>query len=206
MKFQYLVPLAFILVSATASADGFYALGEVTHSNNSLNRDAFNNELSASGATGLTSSDKGSGNQWRLQGGYRFSPNLAVEGGFIDFGKDKYTAAYAGGSAQGKLKASGIDVAAVLSLPVTDSFSVFGKAGVVAAKVKSSLVANAPATAASGSSSATVVRPLLGVGASYKLTQNVDLRADFDHVSGLGKTSTGKMSDNMFSLGVGYNF
>jgi OmpA-OmpF porin, OOP family len=48
---------------------------------------------------------------------------------------------------------------------------------------------------------------LLGVGASYKLTQNVDLRADFDHVSGLGKSSkTGKMDDNIFSLGAVYNF
>ena len=206
MKFQHLAPLAFILVSAAASAEGFYALGEVTYSNNSLKRDSFDNELIANGATGLSSSDKGNGNQWRLQGGYRFSPNLAVEAGFIDFGKAKYSAEYAGGSAQGKLKASGIDVAALLYLPVTDSFSVFGKAGVVAAKVKSSLVADASASGASNSSSTNIVRPLIGVGANYKLTQSVDLRADFDHVSGLGKVSTGKMNDNMFSLGVGYNF
>jgi OOP family OmpA-OmpF porin len=105
---------------------------------------------------------------------------------------------------QGSVKAAGFDIAAVLSLPVTDSFSVFGKAGVVAARVKTSLVADA--LALNSSSSTTVVRPLLGLGASYKLTRNVDLRADFDHVSGLGKTATGKMNDNMFSLGVGYNF
>lgn len=206
MKFQYLAPLAFFVVSATASADGFYALAEVTHSNNSLKRDTFDNELSANGGTGLSSSDKGSGNQWRLQGGYHFNQNLAVEAGFIDFGKAKYSAAYAGGAAQGQLKASGIDVAAILSLPVTDSFSLFGKAGAVAARVKSSLVADAPASTASSSSSTNVLRPLLGVGANYKLTQNVDLRADFDRVSGLGKVATGKMNDNMFSLGLGYNF
>lgn len=206
MKFQYLAPLAFILVNATASAEGFYVLGEVTHSSNKLKRNTFDNALTSNGATGLSSSDKGGSNQWRLQGGYRFSPNLAVEGGFIDFGKAKYTATYSGGSAQGKVKASGVDVAAVLSLPVTDDFSVFGKAGVVAARVKTSLSADAPANAASGSSSSTVVRPLLGLGASYKLTQNVDLRADIDHVSGLGKSATGKMSDNMFSMGLGYNF
>ena len=206
MKFQHLAPLALILVTAAASAEGFYGVGEVTHSNNSLNNSTFDKELTAKGATGLSSNDKGSGNQWRLQGGYRFNQNLAIEAGFIDFGKDKYTATYAGGSAQGKVKASGVDVAAILSLPVTDSLSVFGKAGVVAARVKSSLVAEAPASAASNSSSVNVVRPLLGVGASYKLSENVDLRADFDHVSGLGKVATGKMNDNMFSVGVGYNF
>ena len=204
MKFHYLAPLALILVSATASADGFYALGEVTHSNNSLKRSTFDNELTAAGATGLSSSDKGGSNQWRLQGGYRFNQNLAIEAGFIDFGEAKYSATYSGGTAQGKLKAAGVDVAAVLSLPVTDSFSVFGKAGIVAARVKSTLTADA--LAVNGSTSTNVVRPLLGLGASYKLTQNVDLRADFDHVSGLGKTATGKMNDNMVSLGVGYNF
>lgn len=52
-----------------------------------------------------------------------------------------------------------------------------------------------------------VVRPLLGVGALYKLSDHVDLRADYDHVSGLGKSNkTGKMDANLFSLGLAYNF
>ena len=84
---------------------------------------------------------------------------------------------------QGKLKAAGVDVAA---------------------RVKSTLVADV--LTVNGSTSTNVVRPLFGLCASYKLNQNVDLRADFDHVSGLGKTATGKMNDNMVSLGVGYNF
>lgn len=179
----------------------------MTHSSNSLNRGNFDGELAANGATGLSSRDQGQGNQWRLQGGYRFNENLALEGGFIDFGKAKYTADYQGGSAQGRVKAAGIDVAAVLSLPVGENFSVFGKAGAVAARVKSTLTADAPASLASNNASVNVVRPLFGVGATYKLSQNVDLRADLDHVGGLGKTaSTGKMNDNMFSLGLGYNF
>ncbi|MGE5470366.1 MAG: outer membrane beta-barrel protein [Bacteroidota bacterium] len=207
MKIQQLAPFVFVFVTAAASAEGFYGVGEMTHSNNSLNRSNFDNELTANGATGLSSSDHGNSNQFRLQGGYRFNENLAVEAGYIDFGKAKYTADYAGGSAQGKVKAGGMDVAALLALPLTDRFSVFGKAGVVAARVKSTLVADAPAALASGNTSTTVIRPLLGVGASYKLTQNVDLRADFDHVNGLGKAlKTGKMDDNMVSFGVGYNF
>jgi opacity protein-like surface antigen len=51
------------------------------------------------------------------------------------------------------------------------------------------------------------VRPLLGLGALYKLSDHVDLRADYDHVSGLGKSDkTGKMNANLFSLGMAYNF
>lgn len=204
MKLHSLAPLALILASMTASAEGFYVLGEVTHSSNSLKSSTFDNQLTAAGAAGLSSSDTGGSNQWRLQGGYRFSTNLAVEAGFIDFGKAKYSATYGGGTAQGTLKASGVDVAAVLSAPLTDNFSVFGKAGIVAARVKSTLVADA--LPVNSSSSSNVVRPLFGLGASYKLTQNLDLRADFDHVSGLGKNATGKINDNMVSLGIGYNF
>ena len=208
MKLRNLVPLALFALTPTAFADGFYGVGEVTHSSASLDRGYFDNALTANGAVGLSSSDKGSSNKWRLQGGYRFNPNLAVEAGYIDFGKAKYQAAYGmGSSAQGSLKAGGVDVAALLSLPLNDSFSVFGKVGMVAAKVKSNLVAGAPAAAASGKESENVVRPLLGVGALYKLTDNVDLRADYDRVSGLGKSSkTGKFDANMFSLGVAYNF
>jgi len=207
MKFQYFASLALLALTTTAFADEFYVMGQVTHSSATLDRSHFDNVLTANGASGLSSSDDGNSNQWRLQGGYRFNQYFAVEGGYIDFGEAKYKADYNGGSSQGSLKAGGADVAALLSLPLSDSFSVFGKAGVVVANVKSSLSAGAPASLASGKASTNDVLPLLGVGAILKVTQNVDLRADYDHVSGLGDAQkTGKMDDNMFSLGVVYNF
>ena len=207
MKLQHLASLALLALSIPAFADGFYGVGELTRSSASLDRAHFDGALTANGATGLSSSDSGNSTKWRLQGGYRFNPNLAVEAGYIDFGKAKYTATYSGGSAQGSLKAGGVDVAALAGLPLNDSFSVFAKAGVVAASVKSRLTASGLAALASGDASTHVVRPLLGVGALYKLTDNLDLRADYDHVSGLGKSDkTGKMNANLFSLGIAYNF
>ena len=207
MKLQHLASFALLALSTPAFADGFYGVGEITRSNLSLDRNHFDSALLANGATGLSSGDSGNPTKWRLQGGYRFNPNLAVEAGYIDFGKAKYTAAYTGGSAQGSLKAGGVDVAALVGLPLNDSFSVFAKAGVVAAKVDSRLAASGAAVAASGDASTHVVRPLLGLGAIYKLSDHVDLRADYDHVSGLGKSDkTGKMTANMVSLGVAYNF
>ncbi len=207
MKFQQLAPLALFALASSAFADGFYGLGEVTHSQTSLDKNYFNDALTAHGATGLSSSDSGSGNQWRLQGGYRFNEYLAAEAGYIDFGKAKYSASYAGGAASGSLKAGGVDLAALVSMPLNDRFSVFGKAGVVFADVKSSLSAGAPASLASGDTSKNVVRPLLGLGADYKLSEKVDLRTEFDRVSGLGDSGkTGKMDSNMISMGVIYKF
>lgn len=207
MKLQHLAPLALLALSSTALADGFYGVGEVTYSSNSLDHAHFDSALISNGAIGLSSDDSGSGYHWRLQGGYRFNPNFALEGGYIDFGKADYTASYSGGSAEGSLKAGGVDLAALLLLPLNDGFTVFGKLGAVAAKVDSSLTAGAPATLASGSESVHVYEPLVGVGALYKASDKIDLRADYDYVAGLGKSSkTGKLDANMFSLGIAYNF
>jgi len=207
MKSLFFISLGLIALSPAAFAAGFYGVGQATHSRTSLDNDYFNGELAAGGATSLSTSDNGSGNQWRLQGGYRLNQYLALEAGYIDFGQADYKASYTGGSARGDLKAGGVDVAALASVPLNDSFSVFAKAGVVFAHVKSSLSAGAPASLASSDSTSNVVRPLLGIGANYKLTQNVDLRADFDHVSGLGDSSkTGKMDANMISVGFAYTF
>lgn len=207
MKLHHFAALALIALTTMASADGLYGVGEVTYSSASLDNSYFDNALATSGATGLSSSDSGGSYQWRLQGGYRFNPYLALEVGYIDFGKADYQAAYAGGSAQGSLKAGGVDMAALLLLPLNDSFSIFGKLGVVDATVKANLQAGAPAASATGDTSVNSVRPLLGLGATYKLTDNVDLRADYDYVSALGSSSkTGTMDVNMFSMGAVYNF
>ncbi|CAN5429480.1 outer membrane beta-barrel protein [soil metagenome] len=208
MKFLKLAPLAFFaLTSVIASAEGAYVLGELTHSRDKLDSSYFDSKLGANGAVGAASTSTGSGNEFRIQGGYRLSPNLAVEGGYIDFGKTKYQATYAGGTAQGTLKAGGVDIAARGILPVSDKIDLFAKGGLVAARVKSSLTAGAPAGGATGDTSKTVVRPLLGIGAQYKLTEKVSLRLDLDHVSGLGSSSqTGKMSATMLSGGLAYSF
>lgn len=208
MKRSTCFSLLFLVASSSAFADGFYVLGEVTGSSTSLSKSHFDNGLTGAGATSLKSKDDGKSAQWRMQGGYLFSPNFAVEAGYIDLGKSKYKASYdTAGVARGELKAGGIDVAALGILPISNAFSVFGKVGVIGAKVDSRLSADAPASAASGKDSTHEALPLLGLGAKYKLTDNLDLRADFDHVSGIGKSSkTGEMNSNMLSVGVAYNF
>jgi OOP family OmpA-OmpF porin len=202
MNAAKLIPLVLLTLSTGALADNdLYVVGEVTHSRDTLKTSTFDSQLTPP----VTSNGKSNGNQWRLQLGYKVNPNFAVEAGYIDFGKAKYSATYgvSGGTAQGTVKAGGFDIAALGILPVADNFSVFGKAGIVAARVKSSLT---DATA-SGEVSSNVISPLIGLGASYKVSDNMDVRAEYDHVSNLGKTSTtGKMSANMLSVGVAYHF
>lgn len=69
--------------------------------------------------------------------GYRISPNFAFEGGHIDLGRSKYTAAYSGGTGPGSLKAGGLDVVGLAMLPLDKEVMVFAKGGFIAAKIKS---------------------------------------------------------------------
>ena len=210
MRIKATLPLLFSFITisslAAGTADGFYLTGQVTHSSSSLDQSGFSSTLSSAGANNVGSSSSSSGNQWRLQLGYQLNPNFAVEEGYIDFGKTGYTANYTGGSASGTQQPGGIDVVALGILPLTPEFSVFGKLGAVTAKTKTSLVSSNLA-AANISNSSTATRPLFGLGASYNLQTNLDLRADVDHVSGLGKSGQGgSVSDNMVSVGVSYHF
>ena len=198
--------LCLLLMSTGAMADDWYVLGEVTHSKDKLDTSHTDALLANAGATGLSSDGKSNGNQWRLQLGYQINPNVAVEGGYIDFGKAKYSATYTNpGSASGTVKAGGVDVAVLGILPVTDSVSLFGKLGAVAAHVKSDITATG--VTSPGSSSANVVAPLLGLGASFKVGDATEIRTEFDHVSKLGKSDrTDKLTSDMLSIGLAYHF
>lgn len=209
MTVRKLIPFAILLLGSHAAlADGLYVLGDISHSFDKLDKGTFDSALSGAGAgSPLTSSDRGGSNQWRLQLGYGLSENFAVEAGYIDFGKSKYSASYSGGSASGELKSGGFDLALLGILPVSEEFSLFGKLGVVAANTKSSLTATGSGSAASGKDSAREVLPLVGLGVSYKLSDNLDLRSEYDRVSGLGKSGkTGTMDSNMLSIGLAYHF
>lgn len=209
MKRTKLLPLSLLMISANTWAAGnhFYVLGEVSHSKDTLSTSTNDSALIGAGAANLTSNGEGSHNQWRLQFGYQFNPYFAMEAGYIDFGKANYTASYNGGSADGTVKAGGLDIAALGILPLSYGFSVFGKVGVAVARVKSNLIATGTANGATIETTSTSAAPLLGVGVTYKISKNVDLRSEFDHVSNLGKSSsTGKLTANMISIGAVYHF
>ncbi len=208
MKTTRIALITLALISSSAWAEeGWYGVGEVSHSSMSYKRGTLDGNLTSAGASGLSSSEKKGSNQWRVQLGYQFNDNFAVEGGYLDLGKAKYNASYSGGTATGTIKSGGVDVAAVAILPLNDKVSLFGKLGVVDAKTKLNLSADGSAAAMDGKTSKTHLSPLVGVGASYQLTQALFLRADLDEATNLGiKNKTGSMHSTIASVGLGDRF
>ena len=119
----------------------------------------------------------------------------------------KYSASYAGGSANASTKASGFNVAAVGILPVNESFSLFGKLGVIDGKVEETVSATGPGGSANASEKTTKWKGNYGVGATYNINKQVGVRAEYERFSKLGDSNTTGTSDvDLFSLGAVFKF
>jgi OOP family OmpA-OmpF porin len=139
----------------------------------------------------------------KLYGGYRLSPYLSIEAQYLDLGKS--TAKYAGtaGTAKEDYRVHALSLAAVGSLPVSDSVSLFAKAGPAVATAKTEV--SSAALGVSASSRRTVL--LAGIGATVRLSQNLEVRAEYERLGQVGKAAvTGRAAPSAFTLGVGYRF
>lgn len=152
-------------------------------------------------------------NGWKLYGGYKLTDMFAVEGGYYSLGDAQETlnTTDADGieydyKADGS--ASGLGLSAVASLPVVDNLEVFGKVGLMKWKSEGTLTAKgtAPNGATATKSSSTELdgtSPLLGVGASYKFTDNWGVRGEYERFK---RTDIGDKDRNVDLLSVGATF
>ncbi|HYL26144.1 MAG TPA: outer membrane beta-barrel protein [Burkholderiales bacterium] len=150
---------------------------------------------------------------WKIFGGYQFTPNLALELGYNDFGRISSDATVTMGgttfTGNARIEATAFELTGVGTWPLAHQFSVYGKLGVYYAETKSS--ANVQQTTppfASGSSSASDNNTNLtfGVGARYDITRNIAVRAEWQRFSKVGGDSTGKGDIDVLAIGGLYRF
>jgi OOP family OmpA-OmpF porin len=146
------------------------------------------------GAYGLTSIDAGSlgtvtiddgDSGFKLYGGFQFNKFLGAEVGYVDFGSFPATA-----GSSGNLSATAFTLAAVGTLPLGESFALYGKAGLWMWEQDSSIATTANADGSD---------LFIGVGARFNLNKNWGLTLDVEQYD----------SDNsvtMTSFGVRYKF
>ncbi len=125
----------------------------------------------------------------KIYGGYSFTPNFALEGGYVDLGKF--------GGANGSLKSNGIFVDAVGKVPLGDTgFSVLGRLGAYNGKLRSDTLG------VIDSERGTNIK--VGLGGQYDFNPNMGLRAEWERyrVDALGV----KANTDMYSVGLNYKF
>ncbi|MDW5415521.1 porin [Iodobacter sp. CM08] len=170
------------LIASPAFAEGFYIGADVGSSNMSV--DVNNNSLDKNNTA------------WGINGGYKFSPYLAAELGYRDFGKaeENYY-----GLANASVKANAVQASVLASYPFNDAFSVFGRLGVASIKVTAEI--NADVLAYSKSNEKTETKALFGIGAQYAFNKNFSLRAEYNQYA---KIENLKLST--FTVGANYSF
>jgi len=201
-----------VLLAATASASAFagdlYVVASIGRSDFDMQKSDIDDAIRAAGVTGINSSFDQYDTAYKVQVGYQFTEYFALEGGYVDLGKSKYSGSFSGGNGHGDIKASGANIVAVGILPLNESFSVFGKLGLINAKVDSTVSVSGPGGSASASTSSTKGRANWGFGATCHLSRQFAVRIEYEQFNKLGDDNTApkKFDAMLVSAGAVYKF
>ena len=126
--------------------------------------------------TSITDDNRDTG--YKLFGGYKFNRNFALEGGYFDLGKFKFSATTApAGTLNGEIKLRGLNLDAVGILPITPKFSAFGRIGLQYARSEDSFSGT---SAANSSASKSAANYKAGVGVQYDFTPSLGMRGEWE--------------------------
>lgn len=182
MKKQLLIATLVVLSGSTAfaSEDDLFGSSKSTSSEGG--------KIYGGASLGKTSIDAGciddscvsfNTTNWKVFGGYKITPNIAVEGGYykiINVEEDDVS-----------LSVTGLGLMGVASLPVSDDVEIFGKAGVMNMKAKARIEEE--------SDSASDSNLLIGAGGTFKVDDNWGIRGEYEHIGG-------DLPINMYSVGA----
>jgi opacity protein-like surface antigen len=192
--------------NAAGAMYGGASLGKTSDGGCDANNTLIDNANTLVGSNLLGKRDCSSANAWKVFGGYKVAPNLAIEGSYVNYGKstENSTVPVIPGinnepnPVSVTTKATGFGASGVASAPVTDELSLFGKMGAMSWKKESkTMVWNSTKTASMDQTvDSSGVDLSLGAGADYKIDDNWGIRGEYEHLNGL--------DSNMYSVGATY--
>ena len=131
---------------------------------------------------------------WKLFGGYRFNPNFALEGTYVDYGSIKANGQTFGVPFSISGDASAFGLAAVGILPLANRVSVFGKLGLLRTEID----VTASGVGGAGSESESDTGLHIGIGVMFDIGQNFSVRAEWER--------NDEAEIDMMSIGVQFRF
>ncbi|MDH4095218.1 MAG: outer membrane beta-barrel protein [Betaproteobacteria bacterium] len=138
----------------------------------------------------------GSDSGIKLFGGFAFNRNIAVEMAFVDLGELTYSGTYFGTPVtNGTLETSGFNFAAVGTIPLNPSFSLFGKLGLFFWEAEASDVTGGFPFVQTIDD----VDVSYGFGASFQFNRNLGMQVEWEQYEAADSIS-------LLSVGVVYRF
>lgn len=192
---------------AQATDLGWYGGANAGVARASIDNGRISRELTAAGfgIGAVTSDDRHNG--FKLFAGYRLSPNLAMEGGYVDLGRYTYTATTTApaGILTGKMRRQGANLDVVGTLPVANRLSAIGRVGMVYISVRDSIVGTGGVLVATPNPAKDDISAKFGFGLQYDLTRNVGLRGEVERYQ--IEDSAGNAGNiNVYSAGIVMKF
>ena len=163
------------------------------------------------GATASSVSKDETDSAFKIYGGYRILPYLAVEGGWADLGKfrvGRNVTAPLAGSLSAEIEASGPYVQAVGILPL-QRFELFATAGLMYATTETTFSTSGAVVLVPGVASTekdSEVEFKFGLGASFSFTRNLAIRAEYERFFDVGTSDTGEGDIDLLSVGIVFRF
>jgi OmpA-OmpF porin, OOP family len=129
----------------------------------------------------------------KVLGGYKFTPNFAIEGGYLDFGKAKATLA---NGVPFTLKVNGLGVGAAFHQDLNQDWNLVGRLGVASLKAEVGVPG--------GSAEDTNAQLYGGLGVGYRITPKMSIDASYDFSK--AEFRGGKSNVNMLGVGLTVSF
>jgi len=169
------------LAATQASAQDAYYYGGVSGgpSRAKIDEDRIVGTLLGSGlvTTGITRDERDMA--YKLFGGYQFNRNFALEAGYFNLGKYDFTAfTRQTGTLHGQFKIQGFNLDLVGTLPVTERFSVFARAGAQVARTRDEFSGTGAVSVINRNPSKREVNYKGGVGIQYEFNPSFLVRGE----------------------------
>lgn len=116
---------------------------------------------------------------FKVFGGYQFNRNWALEGGYFNLGKFGYTSTTVpAGALKGQIKLQGLNLDVVGTLPLSERFSVIGRAGLQYAEARDSFTGTGAVQVLSRNPTKRDTNYKLGVGLQYEVNPSFFVRGE----------------------------
>lgn len=162
--------------------------------------------IAGAGFTNSIINDKDDGTGFKVFGGYSFNRYFAFEGGYFDLGKAGYDAITVPvGTLNGEIKVKGFHFDAVLSLPITEKFSAFGRVGVSRAEASDTFSGTGFVVVANPNPSEQATNLKYGAGLHYDFTKSFGMRAELERYR-INDAVGNKGDIDMASIGLLFRF
>lgn len=137
---------------------------------------------------------------FKLYAGYNILPMLAVEGGYVNFGKAKIKISN-GGTANGEQKSDGINLDLVFNAPIeTSPLTLSARIGAYSLHTDSSLTG--PGGSLSDSSNTTGLH--FGIGAGFALSKQAAIRLEAERYQDVGDDNHNAFKSDVDLISVGF--